>query len=505
MSLEKHYFESIKKSHAKTFSQYYTSQPIAGLMVKWLLKSNPSKLYDPCFGMGSFYQSAINNDFTGEYHASEIDKVSYDFYQKHGNKTNLTLINQDYFDSKQSCEAIIANPPYFKFQKFPNKDIVLEKLGEYFGVKLSGYTNSASAFLLKSVHELKAGGRLAYIIPMEFLSANYGEAVKRILIQQGSIHQIIYIKDEAGVFDGVTTTVCIIFFEKKHLDNHEIVFSRIENASDLKIDVINRIKQSIINPTGKWLGYFDEKTESELPASFIPLHHYGKFKRGIATGANEFFVLSPAQVKDMGLARCEYDLCLTKANQVNSSLFDYQSVERLIRENKPVYLFNPKVEVNSLSLPAQQYIKQGEAKDYHKRYLTKNRKQWYILEKRPVFPILFGVFSRGHCKIIRNYTDILSLTTFHGLEAKDNFSDYVDRLFVFMHTTLGKQSLLQNRRKYGGDLDKFEPSDLNTIKVPAPEQFDLISDDLLTTALVNLRQLDCLSDETNNQIVQLLQ
>ena len=48
------------------------------------------------------------------------------------------------------CEhqSIVCNPPYMRFQHFRNRDAVLNAFSENLGLRLSGYTNTASAFLI---------------------------------------------------------------------------------------------------------------------------------------------------------------------------------------------------------------------------------------------------------------------------------------------------------------------------------------------------------------------
>ena len=98
----------------------------------------------------------------------------------------------------------------------------LEKLG----LKLSGYTNTASAFLLKSISELDGSGRLAYIMPLEFLNTGYGTIVKRRLIEDGHLSSIISFACEKDVFPDVTTSVGVILYDASrfhtYVDFHTI-------------------------------------------------------------------------------------------------------------------------------------------------------------------------------------------------------------------------------------------------------------------------------------------
>ena len=142
-----------------------------------------------------------------------------------------------------------------------------------------------------------------------------------------------------------------------------------------------------------------------------------------------------------------------------------------------------------------EYIKYGESKGYNNRYLTRNRRVWFELEHRDVSPILFGVFSRGGFKIIRNYSSAKNLTCYHGFIP--NEEKYIDRLFLFLKSDLGSELLRANGRKYGGKLDKLEPSDLNNTLVLSQKYLELIDDDMVRNELKHLEKYNKVSPSFN--------
>lgn len=505
MNLEESYISETPIDHRKTYGQFYTSQPIAEFMIQWLCEKDPKTIYDPAFGMGAFYYASTKISFKGTFSASEKDEESFCFYKENGDFSNLDLKHEDYFSNwNKKWDSIICNPPYLKFQKFFDRKEVFEKIDRALNIKVSGHTNTASAFLLKSISELNGNGRLAYIMPLEFLNTGYGKVVKKTLLEHGSIKKIIQVTDEVGAFETVTTTVCIILFEK-NLSSQPIIFSKIIDAINIQVQDIRSIEASQLKPDDKWLPFFTEDKDLNftIPAGFVPLKTYGKFKRGIATGANEFFSLNKSKITDLKLIESEVSICLTKSNQIKSSFFTKHDLENLIESESPVFVFNPSQDTKQLSKGALRYIQQGVLKEYHNRYLTKNRKEWYALEKREPFPILFSVFSRGDYKIIRNETNALSLTCFHGFQPNQIGKHYIDRIFIFLKSSLGSEALLKHRRKYGGNLNKFEPSDLNSIYLPSPEQLDLLDEVTIQKALKDIKKEEDLNEETNKKISEL--
>ena len=162
--IEQKYIKHQLLEHRKKFGQFYTLDKIANFMIRWILEINPKTVYDPAFGMGAFFNEfrILKNDISCFY-GKEIDKESYEFYLANTPRySDLDLQNKNYFDSwNEKYDAIVCNPPYLKFQKFENKKQVLKTLSSFINEKVSGYTNTASAFLLKSISELNDGGRLA--------------------------------------------------------------------------------------------------------------------------------------------------------------------------------------------------------------------------------------------------------------------------------------------------------------------------------------------------------
>ena len=175
------YTRAVGYAHRRRLAQFFTPAAIAQFMVDWTLDGRTTKeLHDPAFGLGAFFDRApYDCIFTG----TEIDASVLAFFDAHAQRRPNGLSLCDYLlDFGKHHGNIVCNPPYLRFQKFLNRDDVFRAFRERLDVRLSGYTNIASAFLVKSISELSEGGRLAYILPSEFLNSGYGALVKEWLI-----------------------------------------------------------------------------------------------------------------------------------------------------------------------------------------------------------------------------------------------------------------------------------------------------------------------------------
>jgi len=480
---ESEYIKTTPISSRKEYGQFFTPPSVARLMIQWILRSKPETILDPAFGLGVFYDEIVNIkpkpqiQFIGY----EIDNNIISYLDDINNKTNLELYNADYLETDpKKYDAIICNPPYLRFQKFLKRHNVLPIIEKQIGKKLLGYSNISSVFLVKALNELKEDGNLAFIMPFEFFNTGYGREIKKSLLNDHFLKHIIIFSNEKEIFPDATTTVCILFCKNDN-KNVPIKITQIKSSDNLEqITDISDYFQKTIDSSNlpfdkKWTPILMSLfSENIVPDSFVKLSLYGSFKRGIATGANEFFALRKRQILELGLDNKNISKCITKSSQIRKLVFTEKDFINLYNSEKPVYCLNV---TDSMTSNAQEYIKHGEELGYNARYLTRKRDPWYKIELRKPAPILFGVFNRGRLKTIRNLTNAINFTCFHCFYPNMLGEKLINKLFVYFLSDTGQEIIKSNKRSYGDNLDKFEPGDLNESLCPSQYQFGLISED----------------------------
>ena len=467
-------------------------------MVGWVLQSGYPSLYDPGFGLGAFYAPVMDGQNV-DFAASEVDPTVLNFWQKSTGRDTRFIAREDYLLSwGKKHTNIVCNPPYMRFQKFLNRDVVFAAFTKNAGLRLSGYTNIASAFLLKSLSELDGKGRLAYIMPLEFLNTGYGELVKAKLIESEHLAAIIKLDCEKELFPDAITSVGIVLYDAA-VRHQSVSFYSVNTIDALptlfESEPVARVPLAELLPGSKWLQHWTASNGPVDTGGLIRLDNYGRFTRGIATGANKFFVLSQSAAKAAQLDNSDYMPCLTRSAQVKRAVFSPADYERLLRDDASVLLFS--VGANH-SPAAERYIKIGEANGYHKRFLTKNRTPWYKTEIRSPAPILMGVFSRGGYKVIRNRSDAVNLSCFHGFHPNMSGQHYLDRLFLYFASQPGRNVMALSVRKYGDALDKFEPNDLNHALVPSEAALDRLGNFAVEHAIGYVEDNDCVPEYIND-------
>jgi len=300
--IQNEYIENTSEKLLKSSGQFFTPEEISIWMSKWILKLNPKTILDPSVGFGSLIHKFYNKKNI-KITAVEKDKNIFKFVKKIF-KSNTDIYNEDFlnFNSKIKYDAIIANPPYIRFQKREIEKKIFEKFEKIVGRKISKLSNIYVLFIIQIIRYLEDKSRAAIIIPNEWMNANFGETLKFYLRDTKVLSKIIYISHESLVFDkGNLSTSCILLIEKNKNKNKEKVdFIYVKNFVEFfKTDPnsISKNESFWINFTydweyiltiKKWDSLFFEK-KIELKNRIL-IKKLGKSKRGIATGSNKYFL-----------------------------------------------------------------------------------------------------------------------------------------------------------------------------------------------------------------------
>ena len=464
----------------KKIGQFFTPFQIAEFMSEWIISNEKCKtILDPAVGLGVFFRAIVSKrgyekyTFIG-YDIDEniLNRAKNIFNDISNININLEKMNYLFNDWVNQYDGIICNPPYLKFHDYENKEI-LSAFEKKLKMKLTGFTNIYTLFFLKSMNQLSKGGRAAYIVPSEFLNADYGKKVKEYLIKSEKLRYIIIVDFKTNVFNEAITTSCILLFSNDKY-NTDVEFINVKSADDLKqlehyiksYPICRKgriiIKSSELNPKEKWRKYYG-KINGGKYKNLVPFNIYAKVVRGIATGANDYFTFSVSKIKKFNMDKKYLLPCLTKANYATKCFFTADHFNKLENKDKPVFLLNA-IDLDNSNIV--EYLKMGEEKGIDKKYLTSHRNPWYAIENRPPAPILVTVFSRNNgLRFIRNEAKVHNLTSFHCVYVHPLFVQSVGLLMAYFLTDVAKEMFNDEKREYGDGLDKFEPNDLNKAKV----------------------------------------
>ena len=208
-------------------------------------------------------------------------------------------------------------------------------------------------------------------------------------------------------------------------------------------------------------------------------------KRGLATGSNNFFILTEAEVTDRGIPRAFVKPILPGPRYVTEDIIDAlpSGVPTLSPRLFLLDCSEPEERIKTHWPRFHDYLEQGRAEHIDATYLASHRAPWYSQEQRPPAPFLCTYMGRARggkhpFRFIWNRSQATAHNVYLLLYPKGRLRDALSQhpeleaqVFEALQRITPAQ-LLSEGRVYGGGLHKVEPKEL--AQIPARPVLDAI-------------------------------
>ncbi len=475
------YRAMVPLEHRKKYGQFFTPPPIAELMTDWIAEISPKSILDPSVGPGILSRAAKSRCPSASLTCLEIDPLALGAAQTALRNSAPTLIRQDFltWSEEPRFDAAIANPPYLRHHDFTYSFDIFELIERKNSIKLSRLSNMYVLFILEICRRLRVGGRAAIIVPGEWANANFGENLKLWLIREGLLHTLLYFSHLSSQFAEALTTASILFIEKPARNQGRKSVRTIFVPYGCPTEVLREVALGGDEATGqveirqftpeqlleekKW-NHLLAHGQTERKPGFVPLSELASTRRGIATGSNSFFHITPSIAIANKLRHSSLTPCVGRATDAPFAVFDESDFQNLKANDGRTFLFDLRDEPDENE---SVYISRGETEGLHERFLCANRRpNWYSMEQRPPAPIWAAVFGREGLRFIHNRAMVANLTTFHCIYPSIESTELAASLTACLNSRIVQDRSRRHHRVYGDGLLKFEPKDLLDIEVP---------------------------------------
>lgn len=468
--------------------QYATPSSLAIEIINYskslLPDSEKIRFLDPAIGTGAFY-SALLRVFPPERIeiaiGYEIDSECAKTTSQLWSNTPLKLTIADFTEVSPPKEEslrpnlLICNPPYVRHHHLSSeKKQSLKELGiKAAGIQLSGLAGLYCYFLLAAHRWMLQDGLACWLIPSEFMDVNYGEKVKDYLLNQVTLVRVHRFDPNDLQFDGVLVSTSIVWL--KNTKPNQQNFVEFTSGGSISTPILSRrISIKSLREIPKW----SKATISDIQKAQIKpefrLCDLFKIKRGVATGANNFFILNIEQVSKFSIPPEFLTPILPSSRYLleDEVFADEHGNPALDRK---LFLLTCKLQPEELrvSYPCVwNYLQQGIDIGIPKRYLCKHRSLWYLQEVRHPTPFLCTYMGRSQSKSNKPFRFILNHSTaiapnvylmmYPKQKLADMLSSHPKQLKVVWRAlnSIPMQSLVHEGRVYGDGLHKLEPREL---------------------------------------------
>ena len=400
--------------------QFATPTLLATEMLKYAETLLPADLkirfLDPAFGTGSFYsallqilpksriESAVGYEIDSAYGTRAID-----LWKDTSLKLNLCDFTSCTPPSSDEAKAnlLICNPPYVRHHHLTQYEkLRLQRLIEQTAnVRLSGLTGLYCYFLCLSYSWMAENGIAGWLIPSEFMDVNYGQQVKKFLFSRVTLLRIHRFDPKDIQFGDALVSSAVVWFKKAVPSaNHAVEFTESGTLTEPKVATCISIE--LLRHASKWTKFFKEPATTKSERKQLKLSDLFTIKRGLATGANQFFILTPQQVSDYEIPVEFLKPILPSPRYLSIDEIEADSIGNPILERQLFLLVCdlPEDKVKTAYPLLWQYLQTGVKFGISERYLCRHRSPWYSQEDRPASKFLCTYMGREGTKSCLLYT-----------------------------------------------------------------------------------------------------
>lgn len=444
----------------------YTPTPIVESMMTWLSsQATPSRIVDPGAGSGRFLLAAGKKFPKARLIGIEMDPLAALMLRAnlhaHGWTHRATVLVEDYRDVKlPACvgrTAFIGNPPYVRHHEISEawKNWYATRFSE-FGIKASGLAGLHLHFFLQTRLLAKEGDIGAFITSAEWLDVNYGSALRRLLIDELGGLALHVLAPTVEAFPGTATTAAITCFRVGETEMPMRVCSVPTLALLNGLTKGAEVARDRFQAEHRW-SIIVRPTISHVDGE-IELGELFKVHRGQVTGANSIWIADehaaelPDSIKIPSVTKAK-DLI-----QAGDSLRCAKVLRRVVDLPADLDQFN-KHEQRHISA----FLTWARSQGADQSYTAQHRKAWWSVGLKDPAPILCTYMARRPPQFTLNACGARHINIAHGLYPRQQLSPADLAMLV---AWLNKNVSTDSGRTYSGGLTKFEPKEIERLRIP---------------------------------------
>ena len=452
----------------RTTGAVYTPDPIVSAMLSWAQsQATPERVVDPGAGSARFLVAAGRRFSDARLVAVESDPLAALTARANLSVSGLAgrscVRVENFLDSQLEGIAgrtlFIGNPPYIRHHLIPPAwKRWLKDEAAALGVRASALAGLHAYFFLAIARIGSSGDYGALITSAEWLDVNYGKLIRDLFVGRLGGQAVLVVDPQAEPFPGTAATGAISTFELGTTPG-KVSFAkvpRVTAAEDLAGSA--EVSRGRLIRESRWSDF--TRTLPKQPEGFVELGEICRVHRGQVTGANKVWI---AGAHSSGLPQRVLYPAITRARELfdcGPALSDDRHLRRVI-DLPPDLTGLEEAELESV----RRFLGLAEEMGAKRGYVAQHRRSWWSVGLRAPAPILATYMARQPPAFVLNRASARHLNIAHGLYPRDQLSE---ELLIQLVKWLRRSVTLCGGRVYAGGLTKFEPGEMERIRVPSP-------------------------------------
>lgn len=433
------------------------------------LVPTPAVVVDPGAGVGAFSLSAKRRWPTAEVIAVDVNVVTLGLLGARPH-ADVSLVLQDYLSWAGSAgvpdrapRLWIGNPPYTRHQELSanRKRSAGVAAGEL--VK-SGLAGLSAYFLAVTLQALGPRDVLCFLLPGSWTDARYGRSLRAALrdLTPRSI-EFYGFGSELDVFPGTRVTAMIVVVGPSRRGAAQRMTTSTARLTAGGVSTGREVARSRVNGGIEGLGGWLWPRKQSVIEDFVLLGDTVRVRRGVATGANEFFLITeddraayPEAAVVRAIRRLRHLVGDRLTREAHAQLAAKGERCWLLRIEDSALLADPSI---------QEWMKAATHAGVPDRYLASHRNPWYQVEGVAPPDVILSPMGKRRMRAVTNEARAIPANSLYGIYTDGDLT-LAHRMTSWLNGAAGQTALFERARAYGAGLFKLEPKDVLTLRIP---------------------------------------
>lgn len=466
---------------------FYTPLHVAKILANWAIREGNESVLEPCFGGCDFLEAIRSrfvecnqNDFESQIFGCDIDSDAFLHLSNRMRATTqsgnflrgdfLSLTPYNFQKSEFSC--VIGNPPYIKNERltaFQRESIA--HLPEDVHGSVRGKANLWAYFVIHALSFLAPGGRMAWVLPGNFLSADYSAKIKTKLVNEFEFVSAISVSERLFLNQGTEERTVVLLcdgYGKKNRTGFNVNYCA--DAQELSYLLGN--SGNFLDPNSSRLTEYSQLTQEQARVyqktleklGMRMLLEFGSVHIGIVLGDKKFFVRSNKDWKSTNISDSYIEPIVSKFSYLYGLQIKPHDIESWRKNGQECFFLNTRGK--RLGSRVSIYLNSKLQNDLRKNCTFERREIWHQPDDGQICDAFIASLNHNGPRMVLNTEKLQATNSLYRFKfAEDvNFAEQ-QMVAISMHSTLSQLSAELVGRQLGSGALKLEPKEVLKIFV----------------------------------------
>ena len=460
------YSKIVAAKRRRALGTFFTPSKHAESMILEYEKkySPPERVVDVGSGVGIFSELSMKHWEQTQVYSIDVNPITLGLQAvamaRNANySTNLVLSDYQAWLKEDSCSETtlyLGNPPYTRWQLIPKES--RSRLLEQSCGLVKPLANLSTLFFAMTLTKLRPSDSLLMILPSSWMHARFAAELRSWLRTQEyrcvSMRHAESWQFEDAIVDAVAVEI-------------GPASTKTQNMTISGWDGQDKVIIERGGADGRFLLGETRSVSHKSKIDKVNLANYARISRGMATGANSYFIRSRTEWDQLEIDR------LYRFPVVRRLRAAVGSSEPMIDDAEVLCLNNYR---RGTDRKVDLLLDDGELRGFNKRYLCSSRSIWFDLQSELRIPdVIVSSFARERFHIVENRNRMAILNNLFGLYWRCDV-DESDKAYVlkWMRSDSGQQALRRSSSPEGQGLFRLSPRLLMQIVMCESEYCDRV-------------------------------